>query len=228
MAHSPELQRFYGSRQWRELRDMLVVAHQGKCDRCGKDYSTDKYQLIAHHKEHLTDDNLKDPAIALNPDNIEILCAHCHALQHSERGYIQKRKQVFIVYGSPLSGKSTYVRDNMEVGDLVVDLDEIYKAISYQDKYIQPDQLKNTAFAVRDYLHDQIRIRSGKWTTAWVIAGLPRKADRERLAARLGASCILIEATQDECRRRLADCTDGRGYEWEQYIAQWFKDFTPS
>lgn len=227
MARSSELQRFYGSRQWRELRDMLVVAHNGKCDRCGKDYSTEKYQLIAHHKEHLTDDNLKDPAVALNPDNIEILCAHCHALQHSARGFIKGKKQVFIVYGSPCSGKTTYVRENMEYGDLVVDLDSIYASLSFQDRYAHPQELSPTAFGVRDYLYDQIRIRNGKWNTAWVIAGLPRKDERSRLAARLGASLILVESSPEECHKRLESANDGRDYEWGKFIDDWFKDYQP-
>ena len=183
--------------------------------------------LIAHHKEHLTDDNLRDPAVALNPDNIEILCASCHAHQHTERGYIRRRQQVFIVYGSPLAGKSTYVRENMEYGDLVVDMDQIYRAVSYQDLYDHPDSLKLSVFGVRDYLYDQIRMRNGSWGTAWIIAGLPRKDERERLAARLGASCILIEATKEECLERLAKSNAGRGEEWAGFIEAWYRDFMP-
>ena len=122
MAHSPELQRFYASARWRGLREMLIVERHGLCDRCGKDFSDDTSKLIAHHKEHLTDETLKDPAVAVDPQNIEVLCPKCHAHYHPERGFVKKQKQVFIVYGSPLSGKTTYVRQNMEVGDLVVDL----------------------------------------------------------------------------------------------------------
>ena len=227
MAHSPELQRFYASRRWRELRERLVIERRGVCDRCGKDFSDDTSRLVAHHKKHLTDETLKDPNVAVNPDNVEILCAHCHALQHSERGFIKPRKQVFIVYGAPCSGKTTYVRQNMERGDLVVDLDSIYEAIGFTERYTHAETLTSTAFAVRDFLYDQIRIRSGKWQTAWVIAGLPRKDERERLAARLGASLIPVEATREECIKRLMVSGDSRDYKWEEYINQWFKDFSP-
>lgn len=227
MAKTPELQRFYASKRWRDLRNMLVIDRHGVCDRCGKDYSNDTAQLSAHHKEHLTDENLADPAVAVNPDNIEILCAKCHALQHRVRGFIKKRKEVFIVYGSPLSGKSTYVRENMEPGDLVVDLDAIRACIGCLPTYAPAPSLQKTAFAVRDFLYDQIRVRAGDWRTAWVIAGLPRKNERERLAARLGASLILVESTAEECHKRLFECDDGRYPEWSQYIDQWFSDFTP-
>ena len=225
MARSPELQRFYASRRWRELREWLIVERHGRCDHCGADLSNDTSQLIAHHKEHLTDDTLKDPNVAWDPANIEILCAHCHALQHREKGFIKKRKQVFIVYGSPLSGKSTYVRENMEPGDLVVDLDAIRSAISFSPLYQTPSPLNKTAFALRDFLYDQIRIRAGDWNTAWVISGLPRKDERERLAARLGASLILVEAPKEDCHKRLLDADDGRYPEWADYIDQWYKDY---
>jgi hypothetical protein len=226
MARTPELQRFYASKRWRDLRQVLIIQRHGICSRCGKDFSDDTSQLIAHHLEHLTDDTLKDPAVAVNPENVEIVCQKCHAHYHPEKGFT-KRKQVFIVYGSPLSGKSTYVRQNMESGDLVVDLDTLRSAISYQPIYSPLPTLSKTAFALRDFLYDQIRIRSGDWYTAWVIAGLPRKDERERLAARLGASLILVEATKEECQGRLLSADDGRFPEWEKYIDQWYRDYIP-
>lgn len=229
MARSPELQRFYGSRTWRDLRNMLVVERHGRCDRCGRDFSAEKNQLIAHHKQHLTDETLKDPGIALNPDNIEILCAHCHSMEHLNKGFIRSgsARQVFIVYGPPLGGKSTYVRENAEPDDLIVDLDTIYTALCTSPRYEHPEALKRVAFSVRDHLYDQIRIRNGLWSVAWVIAGLPRKNERERLAARLGASLVLVECDKAECHKRLLDCDDGRGMDWGRYIDDWFRDFQP-
>lgn len=226
MARTPELQRFYGSKRWQDLRKVLITQRLGRCDRCGKDFSDDTSQLVAHHKEHLTNDNLKDPAVAVNPDNIEILCPRCHAYYHPYKGYI-KRKQVFIVYGSPLAGKTSYVRQNKEPGDLVVDLDALRSAVTLSPLYVDHDQLKRTVFSLRDFLYDQIRIRAGDWETAWVIAGLPRKDERERLAARLGASLVLIEATKEECHARLAMADDVRHYEWGPFIDQWWREYIP-
>ena len=43
---------------------------------------------IVHHKTHLTTSNLSDPTIALNWDNLQLLCRDCHASQHKpERRY---------------------------------------------------------------------------------------------------------------------------------------------
>lgn len=225
MAHSAELQRFYASRRWRELREMLIIQRHGRCDRCGADYSADTRGLIAHHREHLTDETLKDPQVAVNPENIEIVCPKCHSHYHPEKGFT-KRKQVFIVYGAPLSGKSSYVRENFEDGDLIVDLDLIRACVSGAGLYVPTPRLNRTVFAVRDFLYEEIRIRHGDWGTAWIIAGLPRKDERERLAARLGAACVLVEATRAECLERLAAADDGRSPEWGDYIDAWFRDYT--
>ena len=204
-----------------------ILETHGHCERCGKDFSDDTSQLIAHHKEHLTPETLSDPAVALNPENVEIVCAKCHAHYHPEKGFIKPQKQVFLVYGPPLGGKRTYVRQNADIGDLVVDLDSIYTMISPAPRYHHTEQIKNVAFGVRDFLYDQIRVRNGGWTTAWVIAGMPRKMERERLAARLGASVILVECDQAECHKRLLDCDDGRGDDWSQYIDDWFRNYQP-
>ena len=226
MARTPELQRLYASKRWRDLRQVLIVDRMGRCDRCGKDFSDDTSQLIAHHKEHLTDESLKDPSVAVNPDNIEIVCPKCHAFYHPEKGFTQ-RKQVFIVYGSPLSGKTTYVRQNMDSGDLVVDLDALEAAVTLSPLYERHQEVRRTVFGLRDFLYDQIRIRAGDWQTAWVIAGLPRKDERDRLASRLGASTILMEATEQECLDRLYAADDGRYPEWNDYITQWFREYIP-
>lgn len=228
MAHSAELQRFYASKRWRSLREMLVIERHGICDRCGKDFSDDTSNLIAHHKKHLTDETLKDPSVAVNPDNIEILCTRCHNHEHVEKGFIQGAKRVFIVFGAPYSGKTTYVRENMDAGDLVVDLDYIYYALSLTPIHTHPIELKRTAFAVRDFIYDQIRIRNGNWDTAWVIASLPRKDERARLAARLGASTILVEASQEECIKRFINADEEpRTPDMERVIKDWYKEYSP-
>ena len=38
-----------------------------------------------HHKIRLTPENLSDPAIALNWDNLELLCKQCHLDEHKPR-----------------------------------------------------------------------------------------------------------------------------------------------
>lgn len=40
---------------------------------------------IVHHKIELTPENIDDPGITLNWDNLELLCRFCHAEVHDQR-----------------------------------------------------------------------------------------------------------------------------------------------
>jgi len=47
---------------------------------CGKPGSQ------VHHKIHLTIQNVDDPSVATNPDNLILLCEHCHNEVHHRVG----------------------------------------------------------------------------------------------------------------------------------------------
>lgn len=72
---------FYKSAKWRKCRQSFI-AHRisedgGLCEICH-----DKTGLIIHHKEKLTPDNIDDPDIALNFDNLMYVCLDCHNKVH--------------------------------------------------------------------------------------------------------------------------------------------------
>lgn len=56
----------------------------GKCEKCG---STDDLQ--GHHKLSYS----KYPKLRTDPNNIEVICAECHAKEHPELEYFIKKKQ---------------------------------------------------------------------------------------------------------------------------------------
>src|SRR5690554_2281415 len=127
---------FYCSKPWRDLSYNLKIEAKGKCNRCDFQVVNEedfKY-LIGHHKIELDGNNVDDPSIALNPELIEIICHKCHNKEHKRFG---NKKNVYIVYGSPLSGKSTLVREIMQYGDIVLDMDALWQAVSFQDEYIK-------------------------------------------------------------------------------------------
>lgn len=68
--------RFYHSRAWCKLSRAFLMSKNYICERCGQPAE------IAHHRIHLTADNLNNPDIALNPDNLEALCQSCHNAEH--------------------------------------------------------------------------------------------------------------------------------------------------
>lgn len=216
-----QLDRFYKSKQWEGLVAQLKidrVNEQGQliCEYCGKPI-TKKYDCIGHHEIELTEDNVNDYAISLNPSNIKLIHFKCHNRIHQRyEGFKQK---VYLVYGSPCSGKSTWVHDVANPDDLILDIDKIWECVSVSDKYHKPARLKTNVFGIRDCVLDQIRTRSGLWRNAYVIGGYPLRTDRDRLCNLLNAEPIFIDTTKEECLNRAAN------EEWKEFIEDWFDSF---
>ena len=209
---------FYRSAEWENLRVMLMQERTNEdgeliCAYCGQPIFH-KYDCIGHHKTELTEENVNDYEISLNPDNIELIHFKCHNRIHERvEGY---RRRVFLVYGAPCSGKSTFVKDNANEDDLILDVDRIWEAVCGCDKYHKPGRLKQNVFGIRDCMLDQIRTRTGNWRNAWVIGGYPLQTDRDRLCELLNAEPVYVEATKEECLLRANDDA------WRGYIEDWF------
>jgi hypothetical protein len=216
------LHTFYGSKPWLDLAYKLKVEAKGKCSRCNYQAVTkeDWAFLIGHHIEELTEENVNNSDISLNPDLIEIICLDCHNKEHRRFGH---EKKVYIVYGSPLSGKRSAVNQMMRRGDIVVDLDVLWQAITFQPIYQKPSNCRFNVFRVRDSLLDQIRTRYGQWYDAYIIGGYPDKYERERLSISLGAELIYVESTKEECLQRLEETN--RPKEWRDYINDWWERY---
>lgn len=73
---------FYNSSAWRKVRNVMISKSHGICCRCGKTFNS--RDLIVHHKIFLDAENINNPEIALNCDNLEVLCWECHNHIHSK------------------------------------------------------------------------------------------------------------------------------------------------
>ena len=220
---------FYRSKEWRSLLEVLKrerVNDKGQiiCEYCGKPI-TRAYDIIGHHKMELTEENVNDFTVSLNPENVAFVHHRCHNYIHNKLGY--SVREIFLVYGAPLAGKKTWVQNNMAEGDLVIDMDDIWQCVSGCDRYIKPNRLKSVVFRVRDTLIDSVKYRYGKWNNAYIIGGYPLSSERERLCRELGAREVFIEATKEECVERLNAMNDLDKTEWTKYIEDWFGRYTP-
>lgn len=228
------LKKFYSSPQWLAFRQQIILDRMvdGRviCEKCGKQIVVSKH-IQVHHEIELTEDNYKDANISLNPDNVKVWCHICHNKHHGRfcgGGHKRKEKAVYIIYGPPMSGKTSYVMEHKEPGDIVVDMDELYKAVSFMPKYNKPDNLKYNVFAIRNAIIDNIKTRYGGFRTAWIVGGYPRKAERQRLIDTTNGAGMLMHATKEECINRLESCNDYRAEhkeEWKEYINKWFEDY---
>ena len=214
---------FYQSKKWVRLIEVLKLERlnadgQLICAYCGKPI-VKKYDCIGHHKIELTESNVEDASISLNPDNVELIHFKCHNKIHERFGGFRQR--VFLVYGSPCSGKTTWVNENANADDLILDIDKLWESVCKSDRLHKPARLKANVFGIRDCILDQIRTRTGMWRNAYVVGGYPLRSDRDRLCDLLDAEPVYIEATKEECLSR-AENSD-----WQSYVEDWFGSFVP-
>lgn len=71
--------KIYHTQAWRKLRQLKYHQEHGLCERCGMPGD------IVHHKIYITKDNVDDPDITMNIDNLELLCIECHNKEHFEK-----------------------------------------------------------------------------------------------------------------------------------------------
>lgn len=221
------LETFYKSKEWQSFRDRVIADRINAdgfiiCEHCGKPI-LNKYDCIAHHcRTFLSEENINDYEISLNPENIALVHHACHNRIHDKLGYI--RKEIYLVYGPPLSGTAEYARGNASAGDLILDMDAIWECISGQPRFIHPGRLNAVAFGIRDYILDCVRVKRGKWNNAYITGGFPLISERERIIKETGARVVFIDASIDACRAELENRQEIQDkVAYSEYIDDWFR-----
>lgn len=78
--------KFYGGQAWKNCRKAVMQSRRGLCERClARGLLVPATQV--HHIIPITQENIEDVNITLNPDNLIILCKPCHDAQHSNGRY---------------------------------------------------------------------------------------------------------------------------------------------
>lgn len=232
------LRAFYKSKQWDLCKKGIAGERMDaegfiRCEVCNKrtkafipDAEADnRNALVYHHKIPLTIANVNNFDISLNPENIQCLCWKCHNEVHNR--FTRPTRNVYLVVGAPCSGKTTFVRDNMTVGDIVYDLDSIWQAISGQERYVKPKGLYPFVDAIARELKAQIKMMNKG--TAWVIVGKEAASAKQRqdLAIELNAEIILIDTDKQTCLERLYENPNGRDVNmWRGFIEEYFDRFS--
>lgn len=217
-----DLYSFYRSREWVALLRTIKLERVNEdgqliCEHCGKPIVR-AYDAIGHHKIELTEDNVNDAEISLNPENIAMLHHVCHNRVHGKFGH--KKKEIFLVYGAPLSGKHEWVDSNLTGGELVINIDDIWMALSGMPRYQKPGRLNAVVFQIHRDLLDAARTRLGKWDVCYIVGGYPLMTERERICRDYGAREVRIESTREECLARAKDLGLA---DYDKYIDEWFR-----
>lgn len=133
---------------------------------------------------------------------------------------------VYLVWGPPASGKTSYVREHMRNGDMVVDLDLIKQSISMADKTMASDVLLDTAISIRDYIYSLIEKRTMK-TDVWVTAGLPTKKERDAVINKIKPDKVVyIDTPQSICVKQANDDNERTNKDKQiEIINKWFRRY---
>ncbi len=70
----PFSRKFYNTNAWKKCVKSYKASVYGLCEKCGA------IGEEVHHIIPLTPDNINNPDITLNPDNLMLLCRSCHEL----------------------------------------------------------------------------------------------------------------------------------------------------
>lgn len=235
---------FYNGSDWANCKAQVTQERLKDgalyCEHCGKlilksfnpNAKNNKGAIVYHHKQYLTNQNVNDASIAINPQNIAVLHWQCHNDIHNRFNgtAVAIERKVYIVTGASCSGKTTFVRDRMQEGDIVLDIDDIWQTLSGLPRYTKPNTLKPIVFNMRLALKEQIAKGAGSWRNAYIIESLPLATDRKREAERYKAhntEIVTMEASREECLNRLYTMPEGRDIKaYEEYINNYFDDYT--
>lgn len=81
----PFARKFYSSKAWQACRNEYARRQHYLCENCLRQ-GIYKPGVIVHHLIELDPINIEHPEIALNFDNLELLCRECHAKVHEQSG----------------------------------------------------------------------------------------------------------------------------------------------
>ena len=100
---------FYKSKLWQDCRESYGKSRGWVCERCGRQGSVE-----VHHKIELTPENINDPSITTDWNNLCLLCRDCHRELHGQRKRIGGK---YGRYSQPACGR--YIVD-METGEVIL------------------------------------------------------------------------------------------------------------
>lgn len=180
-------------------------------------------------------------------ENCQSLCRNCHGAKTAVDGSLagragafgRGRRDVFgasripvvIVAGPPGSGKTTYVAKHKHAGDLVVDMDLLYQALTGGlPMYDKPDCLLPFVCEARDAVMARLA-RASQVRRAWLITGKAYLGELMQLKDQLGAERVMVlEVSPNECLRRIRDDPrrSARWQLWEPLVRQWWERWQTS
>jgi predicted kinase len=163
-------------------------------------------------------------------ENLQPLCKPHHSRKTARD--VRRRQgavtvPVTIVTGPPGAGKTTYVAERAQWGDLIVDVDALYSALSGLAWYEKPDALLPFVLEARDAVLDRLHGAS-ELRQAWIITSEADRAELARLKQRYSATVLVLEVDTAECLRRITGDSrrENKAEQWRPIIERWWEVYS--
>lgn len=124
---------------------------------------------------------------------------------------------IHVIIGAPCSGKSTYVKENRNDTDIVIDFDKMAQAFGSKEAHAAPKNIKDITFAARE---TAIKETCEKDLEAWIIHTNPTEKQMEMYEA-AGAEFIEMTTDMETCLERCE--TDNRPPGTADIIRQFYE-----
>ena len=198
-------QRGYGH-AWRKLRDQIMRRDSGLCQPCLKQNRT----TLAHAVDHVVP---KEQGGTDDENNLQSICRDCHthktAFEQTEGKASAYPKwlpkptiPVIVVCGPPGSGKSTYVGQNANDSDLIIDLDVIASQLANKPLYHATFDERMSAIRVRNKLLASLGGKTS-YRKCWLIATANSEEKREFWKSTLNAQIVVLAVDKRTCIDRV-------------------------
>lgn len=151
----------------------------------------------AHHIQSVE----SRPDLAFVMTNLMSVCTKCHSMleQKAKEKESEHPCEYLCIFGAPASGKSTYVEQHKKPGDMIVDVDALYRALGC-DTRDHPKSMMPFVLDARDAILSRLK-QPHDLKRVWVITTTKRVADWCSFSLR--ARLVTMTATQEECIARV-------------------------
>lgn len=135
---------------------------------------------------------------------------------------------MFVVTGPPAAGKSTWVREHAQPGDVTIDYDTLAQALSPEvsgDPVEQPPHIIATVQAARAAAINDAAMDADAWGQdsrhdVYIVHAMPDRHSLNRYR-KYSFELVTIDPGHGECMRRAID--DGRTQRQLEVITDWYQ-----
>ena len=133
-------------------------------------------------------------------------------------------RKITVIVGPPGAGKTTWALGQMVRGDLLVDVDYLWRALTAGEMYDKPTELLRFVLAAREGVLDELERDNVK---AFIISSRPDVDYRQMMRDRFDSDIVVMETPAEECKRRIAEDKrrGGLSDEMAGIIDSWWSEY---